>query len=224
MDMAEAIRNRKSIRGFKPDPVPREILEQILDLARRAPSTMNTQPWEFVVLTGEVLQKITRENVRKLRGGVMIHPEHVITGWPSSSVFRSRQVEVARRIFDLMGILREDKEKRAAWMERGFCYFDAPVAVIILTDRALTEAGPLMDIGAVMQTICLAALEHGLGTCIEDQGVMYPETIRQAANIPESKRIVISIAIGYPDKEFPANRLESPREPLDKIVSWHGFE
>jgi len=223
MDMAEAIRSRKSIRGFKPDPVPREVLEQILDLARRAPSTMNTQPWEFVVLTGEVLQKITQENVRKLRGGVMIHPEHVITGWPSNSVFRVRQVEVARRIFDLMGIPREDKEKRAAWMERGFRYFDAPVAVIILTDRALTEAGPLMDIGAVMQTICLAALEHGLGTCIEDQGVMYPETIRQAANIPESKRVVISIAIGYPDKEFPANRLESPREPLDRIVSWHGF-
>ncbi|MCE5275830.1 MAG: nitroreductase [Syntrophaceae bacterium] len=224
MDIVTAIRSRKSIRGFKPDPVPREILEQILDLARRAPSTMNTQPWEFVVLTGEVLQKITQENVRKLRGGVMIHPEHVITGWPSNSVFRARQVEVARRIFDLMGIPREDKEKRAAWMERGFCYFDAPVAVIILTDRALTEAGPLMDIGAVMQTICLAALEHGLGTCIEDQGVMYPENIRQAVNIPESKRVVISIAIGYPDKEFPANRLESPREPLDKIVSWYGFE
>jgi nitroreductase len=103
---------------------------------------------------------------------------------------------------------------------QGFRFFDAPAAIIILTDRALTEAGPLMDIGAVIQTICLAALEHGLGTCIEDQGVMYPENIRAGVNIPESKRIIISIAIGYPDKDFPANQLESPRESIGKIVSW----
>jgi nitroreductase len=224
MDIETAIRSRKSIRGFTSEEVPREVLEEILDLACRAPSTMNTQPWEFVVITGKVLRKIAAENVRKLRSGIMIHPEHVITGWPNNGIFRKRQVEVAKRIFQLMGIPREDKEKRAAWMERGFRFFDAPAAIIILTDRALTEAGPLMDIGAVIQTICLAALEHGLGTCIEDQGVMYPENIRAGVNIPESKRIIISIAIGYPDGDFPANQLESPRESIEKIVSWCGFK
>lgn len=83
--------------------------------------------------------------------------------------------------------------------ERGFRYFDAPAAIIILVDKSLTENGPLLDIGAVIQTICLAALNYGLGTCIEDQGVMYPEVLRELAGIPESKRIIISIAIGYPD-------------------------
>ena len=224
MDITTAIRSRKSIRGFKPDPVPKEVLEEILELACRAPSTMNTQPWEFVVLTGDVLRRIAAENVRKLQSGIMINPEHVIVGWPNDSVFRARQVEVAKGIFHLMGIPREDRQKRSIWMERGFRFFDAPAAIIILTDRALTEAGPLMDIGAVMQTICLAALKCGLGTCIEDQGVMYPENIRAAVSLPESKRIIISIAIGYPDPDFPANQLESPREPIGKIVSWYGFE
>jgi nitroreductase len=83
---------------------------------------------------------------------------------------------------------------------------------------------PLLDIGAVMQSICLAALSRGLGTCIEDQGVMYPEVIREFAEIPASKRIIISIAIGYPDWSFPANRVESAREPIDSTTTWCGFE
>ena len=223
MDIETAIRSRKSIRGFKPDEVPREILEEILMLACRAPSTMNTQPWEFLVIGGDVIKKIANENILSLRSGAMIHPEHIITGWPDQSVYRTRQVEVARRIFSLMGIPREDKDKRVAWMERGFRFFDAPCAVIILTDNALTEAGPLMDIGAVMQTICLLALDRGLGTCIEDQGVMYPENIRSVVRIPETKRIIISIAVGYPDPDFPANRVVSPREDIDTITAWHGF-
>jgi nitroreductase len=223
MDIATAIRSRKSIRGFKPSRVSREILKEILELSCRAPSTMNTQPWEYLVITGDVLKKIARENVRSLRSGAMIHPEHVITGWPNQSVYRKRQVEVARRIFQLMGIPREDKEKRSAWMERGFKFFDAPAAIIILTDNTLTDAGPLMDIGAVMQTICLTALEYGLGTCIEDQGVMYPENIRSIVKIPDSKRIIISIAIGYPDLDFPANKLESPREDIKALTTWCGF-
>jgi nitroreductase len=223
MDITEAIRSRKSIRGFKPDPVSREVLEKILETACRAPSTMNTQPWEFLVIAGDVLRKIAHRNAKMLRDGVMIHPEHIITGWPNKSVYRERQVEVAKRLFGRMGIPREDKAKRAAWMERGFRFFDAPTAIILLTDTALTDAGPLMDIGAVMQSICLVALDYGLGTCIEDQGVMYPENIRSVIKVPDTKRIIISIAIGYPDRDFPANQVESPREDIKTLTTWCGF-
>ena len=223
MDITEAIRSRKSIRGFKPFPVSREVLEKILETACKAPSTMNTQPWEFLVIAGDVLREIADRNATMLKSGVMIHPEHVITGWPNKSVYRERQVEVAKRIFGRMGIPREDKAKRAAWMERGFRFFDAPAAIILLTDTMLTAAGPLMDIGAVVQTICLAALNYGLGTCIEDQGVMYPENIRSVIKIPDTKRIIISIAIGYPDRDFPANQGESPREDIKNLTTWCGF-
>ena len=108
-------------------------------------------------------------------------------------------------------------------MQRGFRFFDAPAAIIICADRSLAEAGPLLDIGSVLQTICLAALNYGLGTCIEDQGTMYPDVLRKFADIPDSKRIIISIAIGYPDWDFPANKLESTREPIESLITWCGF-
>jgi nitroreductase len=224
MDVIEAVKKRKSIRGYKPDPVPKEVLEQILELASHAPSAMNTQPWEFTVLTGEVLDNVRRSNVDLLSSGVLPNPEHVVTSWPKESIYRQRQVHLAKQLFQLMDIPREDKEKRAKWLERGFRYFDAPAAIILSTDRCLSESGPLLDIGAVMQTICLTALHFGLGTCIEDQGTMYPQVLRKYAHIPESKRIIAAIAIGYPDWDFPANKVESEREPIKNVTTWLGFD
>jgi len=223
MDVIEAVKKRKSIRGYKPDPVPRQVLEQILESASRAPSAMNTQPWEFTMLTGEVLKTVRRSNVELLNSGVPPNPEHVVTSWPKESIYRQRQVDLAKQLFQFMDIPREDKEKRAKWLERGFRYFDAPVAIIVSTDRCLSESGPLLDIGAVIQTICLTALNFGLGTCIEDQGTMYPEVLRKYGQIPESKRIIAAVAIGYPDWDFPANKLESEREPIRNVTTWLGF-
>ena len=224
MDVIEAVKKRKSIRGYKPDPVPRQVLEQILESASRAPSAMNTQPWEFTMLTGEVLKTVRRSNVELLNSGVPPNPEHVVVGWPRESIYRQRQVDLARQLFQLMDISREDKEKRAKWMERGFRYFDAPAAIIISTDRCLSENGPLLDIGALIQTICLTALHFGLRTCIQDQGVAYPEVLRKYGHIPDSKRIIAALAIGYPDWDFPANKAESEREPIANLTTWFGFD
>ena len=123
-----------------------------------------------------------------------------------------------------MGITREDKEGRAEWTQRGYRFFDAPAAIILSVDRSLEELKAMMDIGSFVQTICLTALSYGLGTCIQDQGIMFPEVVRKFTHIPESKRIAISIAIGYPDWDFPANKLESKREPVESFVAWHGFD
>lgn len=224
MDIVGAIKMRKSIRGFRPDPVSKEVLRGILEIACNAPSAMNTQPWEFTVLAGMVLENIRLGNVEMLNSGAIPHPEHIVVGWPLESVYRRRQVELAKQIFRLMGIPREDKQKRAEWMERSLRYFDAPAAIIISVDRSLTEASPLLGVGAVMQNICLVALEYGLGTCIENQGVVYPEVLRKFTGIPESKQIIISIAIGYPDWDFPANKVESSQEPVERVTTWCGFD
>jgi len=224
MDIIEAVKKRKSVRGYKPDPVLQETLQQILELASRAPSAMNTQPWEFTMLAGEVLENVRRNNVELLNSGVSPNPEHVVVGWPKESIYRQRQVDLAKQLFQLMDISREDKEKRAKWMERGFRYFDAPAAIIISTDRCLSENGPLLDIGALIQTICLTALHFGLGTCIEDQGVAYPEVLRKYGCIPDSKRIIAVLAIGYPDWDFPANKVESERESIKNLATWFGFD
>ncbi len=224
MDIMEAMGARKSIRGFKKDPVPKEVLSQLLEVAGRAPSGMNSQPWEFFVLAGDVLESVKQANVEKLSSGTPPSPEHLVVGWGSDTVYRQRQVALAKQLFQLMDIKREDTAARGQWMERGFRFFDAPAAIIVVVDRALTEGAPLLDIGAVMQSICLVATDYGLGTCIEDQGVMYPDTVREFTGMPDSKQIIISIAIGYPDWDFPANKIESAREPLDDITTWCGFE
>jgi len=223
MELTQAIKSRMSIRKFKPDPVPQELVAGILDLACRAPSAMNTQPWEFVVLTGEELDRVKEDNVRLVRENASSKPDHAAAGWPRDSVFRQRQVELAKELFRLMDIGREDTKKRQAWTERGFRFFDAPVAIIICVDAMLSETGPLLDIGAVMQNICLAAVDFGLGTCIEDQGVMYPDMLRQQVGIGQDKRILISIALGYPDWDFPANRLVTSRVDVDQCTTWLGY-
>ncbi len=223
MDIFEAVRSRMSIRSFRPDPVEKSVLKEIIETACQSPSAMNTQPWEFVVVTGEPLEEIKAENCRRFRAGEKPGSEHEVIGWPKESVYRERQVELAKGLFSVMEIRREEKEKRQEWMERGFGFFGAPAAIFLLTDRSLTETGPLLDLGAAMQTLCLAALPLGLGTCIEDQGVMYPDGVRRIAGIPEEKRIIISVAIGYPDESFPANRFRSHREPAESLTRWIGF-
>jgi nitroreductase len=223
MDIVKAVSTRKSIRGFKPDPVPKEILRNILSIARRAPSGSNIQPWEFTVIAGDVLENVKQDNAKMFRSGAIPTPERPSAEKPPDSVYKARQVELGRQLYQLMGITREDKEKRRQWREKGVRYYDAPSVIIISIDQSLST-GSLMDIGMVTQTICLVAMHYGLGTCIEGQGVAYPDIIRKHLEIPKSKRIIIAIAIGYPDWGFPANRLETTRAEIDDITTWYGFD
>ena len=223
MEIIDAIRKRRSTRGFKPDPVPKDMIREILEIATRAPSAMNTRPWEFIVVTGDPLRKMREENVKKLAAGEARHPDHEVISWPRDSIYRTRQVDLAKHIFRIMDIPREDKLKRAAWLERGFRYFDAPAAIIMMVDKTLSGGGPLLDFGAIIQNICLAAGHFGLGTCIHDQGVMYPDVVRQHTGIAQSKRIIIAVSIGYPDEKNIANTITTTRVPIDNITSWIGF-
>lgn len=224
MDILEAIKQRKSIRDFKEEQISQKVLREILEIACRAPSAMNTQPWEFIVAANDVLDEIKRALVENLQAGAKPHSEHSVVGWPTESVYRLRQVDLAKKLFQLMDIQRQDVDKRSQWLERGFRFFNAPAVIIICVDRKLTPGTPIFDVGAVTQNICLAALPFGLGTCIEDQGVMYPEVLRKFCCIPEDKQIVIAIAIGYPNWDFPANRLETTRESVDTLTTWCGFD
>jgi nitroreductase len=197
MDIIEAIYQRKSIRGFKSDPVSRDILTKILDAACRVPSALHTQSWEFVVLMGDVLDGVRAAIGDKLNKKEPMHRNRdVSVSWSNDSIDREWQ---------------------------GFRFFDAPVGILILTENLFSDVGPLLDLGAAMQTLCLAALNFGLGTCIEDQGVLYPGVLRKIAQIPENRKILTAIAVGYPDWDFPANPLVTSRESLDNNTHWVGF-
>ncbi len=224
MDIVQAIRSRKSIRGYEPTPVPKEILREILDIATRAPSSQNIQPWEITVVTGKVLDNIKQGNMEMRKSGATpTNPDipRVSEADRYEGKYRQRQVEVGTQIFKLMGIAREDKEKRAEWRQRGVRFFDAPAVFILSMDKSLKEPEDMLSIGLIMQTICLTALNYGLGTCIQGAGIMFLEVARRFIDIPESKRIIICIAIGYPNRDFPANKVESTREPLENVVTWY---
>jgi nitroreductase len=130
-------------------------------------------------------------------------------------------------MFDVLGFGRDDKEQRLKWGLRGFKFFDAPNVIFILTDRSFysQEGGqnvwPLFDCGLVAQNIVLLAVKHGLGTIIEVQAVMFPDVLRARLDIPDSKIIVMGIAIGYPDPDHPISKLRSERDPVDTVTKWY---
>lgn len=223
MDIVEAVGSRKSVRGFKPDLVPRAVLEEILETARHAPSVVNTQPWEITIITGQVLDSIKQGNTEMALSGATPHGDIPFPFYEGT--YKQRQIDLAIALFGLMGIAREDKEKRAQWSQRNYRFHEAPVGIILSLDKSLDNSLlPLVDIGTILQTICLVALNYGLATCIDYLAVIFPEVIRRFTGIPESKRIVTAIAIGYPDWSFPGNKIESKREPIENFTTWCGFD
>ena len=221
MELVEAIKSRRSIRGYKPTPVSKEILARVLEIATNAPSAMNTQPWKFTVLGGKVLDELREALQKRFLEGAEIHPDFPLS--TPSGVYRNRQVDLAKSLFQLLEIAREDKGKRTEWTAKAFRLFDAPNAIIVSMDAENSSFPYILSLGAVSQTIALVAVDFGLGTCIEGNSILYPEVIRQITGIPESQKILAGMAIGYPDWDFPANKLRSTREPLDKVTTWLGI-
>jgi nitroreductase len=222
MELIEAIKTRKSIRAFKPDPVPKAVLEDILKTALLSPSAANLQPWEFLVITGEPLKNLSAAFIEKSKAGEIGNWE-LRKGMgraqvPEKYLARMRALQSRNTIYR-----RDDPEQRAQFMRRGFNFFGAPAAIIVMMEKSLGDTH-VFDLGLVTQTLCLAALNHGLGTCIQAQGVSYPNVIREMFNLPDSKIMVIAIAIGYPDWSNPETKFKSSREPLEELVTWCGFK
>jgi nitroreductase len=224
MGFDDVVLGRRSIRGFKPDPVPRALMEEILTLAMRAPSSMNTQPWNFTVLTGEPLDRIRAGNTERNIAGVP-HSREFRTGTAFEGVHRERQIGVAKQLFSAMGIARDDAERRMDWVLRGFRQFDAPVCVIITYDRVLSGSDDTpFDCGAVTTALVNAAWSRGLGAVINSQGIMQSPVVREHAGIAEDQIIMKAIAIGWPDESFPANAVVSERKSVDEAARFVGFD
>jgi len=224
MDIIETIRARKSIRGFKPDPVPQGVLREILEIAVRAPSANNTQPWEFVVLTGKVLDDLREANLEAFTNRTPFTPGIPIPPDKWGEPYRGRQLSLGIELFRLLGVGKDDWEGKVAWAEKGLRFFDAPAVILICVDESDQDTVYIFDCGTVAQTIALAALRFGLGTCIQRHITNYPEAIRKATGISASKRIIIGIPIGYPDPDCPTYKLQSTREPVANITTWLGFD
>lgn len=222
MKVLEAIKERKSIRAFLDKPVDRNTIEEILNYAIWAPSWGNTQPWEFAVVNGELVKKIADMNEERFRAGEKPNPDlEMPEKWPE--VYRSRYITVGKALFTTMGIKRGDREAREKHYINMQRFYGAPCVIFVYIDGALVPHYATLDVGAVTQNICLAALEYGLGTCIMAAAVHYPDIIREVTGLPKTKKLVLGIAIGYPDPDAVANKFRSSRASVEKVTSWFGF-
>ena len=224
MDFEKLVWSRRSVRGYKKDPVPRALINEVITTAKGAPSSMNTQPWHVHVLTGAPLERVRQRNTDMMLAGAGTNREIPLHG-AYEGVHRQRQVGIAVDLFKVMGIERNDAVRRQDWVLRGFRQFDAPVSLVLTFDKALTgSAVAHFDMGALSYGICLAAWDRGLGTVINGQGIMRSEIVREEAGIPEDEVIMTCIALGWPDDEFPANAVKSTRESNESFVRYVGFD
>jgi nitroreductase len=227
MDISKAIAARRSIRAFKPEPVPKAVLREIMEKALRAPSWANIQPWEMAIASGPKLDEIRKRFIE--RAGVDINPDFPqFFGFPEP--YGSRSSAAVAKSHESVGIKREDKEQRKRWELQQLINFGAPCEIYIYIDRSLflqdgnVNIWPVFDCGIITGTIALLAASHDLGTIIQARAVIYPDIIREVLGIPDTKLMLVGMGIGYPDLKNPVNQYTTDREPVEKLVSWHGLE
>ena len=210
LDLDQAIRERHSTRMFLPQPVPRVLVDEALALAQYAPSNSNIQPWHMVFASGPPRDRL----VTALLEEAQRRPPDIP---PLPESFQHYRRELGAQVYGAMGITREDKVRHAAAVLRNWEFFRAPLAGIVCMHRDLGPADAL-SVGMFLQTLLLALTERGLGTCIEVSVAGYPEIVRAQLAIPAELSILCGLAVGYPDPDFPANRLHIGREAIGKNV------
>jgi nitroreductase len=215
-NLDETIRGRHSIRKFLPRPVPKELLCECLELAQRAPSNSNIQPWRMFFATGadrdrlkEALLAVARENAPN----VPALPEH----------FAHFRKELGAQVYGVgMGIPSDDKEARRAAVLRNWEFFGAPVVGIVCIDKELGNAD-VLGVGMYLQTLVLSLTARGLGACVQVALAGYPEVIYKELAVPRQLSILCGMSVGYPDPDFPVNKLNIGRSPIENNVVITGY-
>lgn len=218
----DAIRSRRSIRSFLPDPVARETLLELLDLAACAPSGVNSQPWKVHVLTGERKTAVSQAILAEFEQPTFAHKgeyAYYPAQWVEPYLSRRRQTGLA--LYGLLRIGKEDKVAMQAQWARNFSFFDAPVGLVFTVDKIMGQ-GSLIDYGGFLQTLMIAARAYGLDTCVQAAFCEYHPILHRELDIPESEMIVCGMSLGVADPQAVVNRLQLSREPAERFTRFHG--
>jgi len=210
--------SRHSCRGFKPEPVPREVIERMLSMAQRSPSWCNAQPWQVAITTGAATERF-RE--------AMLAPSQPDEGsphfeWPQEyrGVYQERRRECGLALYDAVGVTRGDREASARQASENFRLFGAPHVAIITTDAALGTYGAV-DCGAYVANFLLAAQSLGVATIPQAALARRPERIRQFFGLSKDRLVVCGISFGWSDPTHPANGFRTGRAALDAVATFH---
>jgi len=215
MDVIEAILARHSVRDFSSQRVPQETVMQILETALRSPSGGNSQPWEVFVAAGATLERIRKAYQERARSGAGAPAPPP----PQPAKYQERMAVIRNERLKLLGLDPADPASGKVFLEWSARLFGAQVVVVVCVDKALSSSRNL-DIGVFAQTVCLAAMGHGVDSFIAGMLVSQPDVLRQELEIPEDLNILIGIGLGYPNPGSIINTYRSPRRPIHEVVRY----
>lgn len=223
MKVSEALKSRKSIRGFLDKPVSGDLIRRVLEVASRAASGGNVQPWIIHVVGGESLKELKAIMARRTAAGAANEPtEYKIYPDNLWSPYRERRFELGEDLYACLGIARDDKAGRLRQFARNFQFFGAPLALFCYVDRGMGQP-QWSDLGMYLQSVMLLLREEGLDSCAQECWSVYPQTISTFLGTPEQHMLFCGMSIGYADPNEPANRLESKRAPLSEFATFRGI-
>jgi len=219
MELREGIITRWSCRAFRPDQVPKDTIRDILVVASRAPSFMNTQPWEIAVVTGQKLAEINKRRLELAQANAAPNPDIPIQQtWPAAYQERARKFNAQRQ--EAMSVADGGRDTRDSITLQSSQFFGAPCGIFLMMDRTLSTWS-IFDMGLFTQTLILAAHDRGLATCIQAGVVRYPEEVRKILDIPDTKKIIVGISLGYPDMEAKFNAFRTTRTDINELTKWY---
>ena len=215
MNILEVIKDRRSVRAFKPDSVAKGTIAQILELAINAPSANNLQPWEFIVVMDKEKERLSRTLIKAYREKQLSCSSGAVKPLPQVIKQRGVQTEESlKRYAEKIGVPLDN------FVNEGSCnFYGAPVAIIMCLDDSFSNR-QMIDIGTVLGYLVLTAYDFGLATCPIGLIADYADEIKDLLNIPENKKVVIGVAMGYSDLENPMSQFRSFRTDLKELVRW----
>lgn len=219
MTVEEAIRKRRSVRGYLPDEVPEDTIREIFRLAQNAPSNCNIQPWVCHILSGNSLKTLGNKMVAAAKAGIPPDPDFAADR-KFTGVYRERQVDAAVQLYGAMGIERHDRPRRDWAYRRNLEFFGAPHAVMVFMHDDFEER-EAVDLGFFAQTLLLAMTARGIASCAQGALSLYPTIIREHLGLPPSNRLIFGISFGYEDESVDANRARVGRADLGDSVMFH---
>ncbi|NCX30043.1 MAG: nitroreductase [Proteobacteria bacterium] len=219
MNLKDIIKSRYSVRSFTKKNVDIEIIKEILQISKCAPSGGNIQPWKVYVVTGSAKEKLIERTLSNYDNGVQEKIEYEIYPNPLDEEYRKRRSECAKDMYAALSIEQDDIESRLTQIRENFKFFGAPVGMIITIDKAFAVNG-WGHVGMFIQNICLSAIDNDMGTCLQESWSIYPETVKDVLNIPDNEVVWCGIALGYPNLEHPINNYRTSRESIDKFVTF----
>lgn len=218
MPLEQALRERRSVRGFTEQTVPQALMEEVFSLAHLAPSNCNIQPWKVFVASGEVRDELRNRMVGKVTSGVMVNPD--FGHMPNfNGVYRERQVACAAELYGNMGIERGDRAGRMRATLRNFELFDAPHVAFIGMEKEF-GATVALDVGMYIQSLMLTMTAYGIGCCAQGSMRYYPDDVREVFAEPDTTGILCGISFGYEDTDISANRTRVGRTALGDSVKF----